>query len=215
MTDCTLPLAEGARAHERGAAVVLQRAGEDLRGAGAVLVHEHHDGERRARARGVRAGLVLRGAVAPPGRDDDPALQELVGHEDRLVEQPAGVVAEVQHEALEAPAGLAGERVEGAVDLDAGAVLKALEGDVAHALGEHPRLHAAHPHHLAHEGQSQRIGDPAAPQHHPHPRARRAAHAPHGLVDVEPPGVAPLDGEQLVPPPAPPRARRANWGWAR
>jgi hypothetical protein len=48
----------------------------------------------------VGAGLVLRGAVAPPGRDDDPVARELVGHEDGLVEQAAGVVAEVEHEAL-------------------------------------------------------------------------------------------------------------------
>ena len=53
---------------------------------------------RSPAARVVALGLV---GVAAAGGDDLAALEEGVGHRDRLVEQAAGIVAQVEHVALE------------------------------------------------------------------------------------------------------------------
>ena len=94
-------LAEGARAEDGRALVVLQRAGDDFRRRGRAAVDQHDDrlavGDV-ARARRVALRLV---GVAAAGRDDLAALEEGVGDRDRLVEQAARIVAQVEHEALE------------------------------------------------------------------------------------------------------------------
>ena len=81
---------------------VLQRAGDDLGGRGRAAVDQHHQrlavGEVEARAR--REGLILIG-VAAAGRDDLALGEERVDDLDRLGEQPARVVAQIEDIALE------------------------------------------------------------------------------------------------------------------
>src|SRR2546430_13390477 len=51
------PLAERRRAHDEGAVVILQRAGDDLGRGGRAAVHEHHDRQLGPRLRlGIAVG---------------------------------------------------------------------------------------------------------------------------------------------------------------
>ena len=84
-------LAERTTTNNRTTVVVLQRSGENFARRGASLVDQHHDLHvlRRAFAVGVFAQLLV---TAVLGVDDQLALvQKLVGHGDRLIEEPAGV----------------------------------------------------------------------------------------------------------------------------
>src|SRR5205085_8405342 len=95
-------LAEGYLADDEAAPVILNRPGDDLRGRGRVAVDE--DDER------VIYGVVERVLVdvvvilvAAAHRDDGLAApDEAARHLDRLVEQAAGVVPEVEDELLHA-----------------------------------------------------------------------------------------------------------------
>ena len=100
-------LAEGGFAYDEGAVVVLQGSGDDLGGGCGVAIDEDDDGVL------VGALLTVGGAVdlvregaAVLGDDDLALLEELVGHVDGFVEEPAGVAAEVDDEALEVALGL-------------------------------------------------------------------------------------------------------------
>jgi hypothetical protein len=95
-------LAEGLLAHDNGAALVLQGAGDDLGRGGTAAVDQHR--QRRAVEDVVRAGLELELGVldAAHGVDDQALVQEGVADADRGVEHAAGVVAQVEHHALQA-----------------------------------------------------------------------------------------------------------------
>ena len=104
-------LAEGRVADDDGAVVVLERAGHDLARARARPVDE--DGERVVRLGAVAVGDLLFAPLAriAHGRDDRAVAHERVDHLRGLVEQPAGVAAQVEHEPLELAALLhVGER---------------------------------------------------------------------------------------------------------
>ena len=94
-------LAERARADDGRALVVLQGAGDDLGGRGRAAVDQHDD----LLAVGLVAGMGLRAlrllVVAALGQHDGAALEEVVGDGDRLIEQAARVVAQVDDVALE------------------------------------------------------------------------------------------------------------------
>ena len=94
-------LAERARADHGRALVVLQRAGHDFRGRGRAAVDQHD--HRLALGQVAGAGVEALGllGVAAAGRDDLAPLQERVRHRDRLIEQAARIVAQVEDEALE------------------------------------------------------------------------------------------------------------------
>ena len=97
-------LAERALADERGPVVVDQGAGDDLGGARAAAVDEDDQRECRAawrrRSRGTRASSC----VQPVGATDDAVLDEDRGHVDRLREEAARVVAQVDDRARSRPA---------------------------------------------------------------------------------------------------------------
>ena len=123
-------LAERRLADDHGAVVVLERAGDDLAGARRGAVDQDHD---RVVGLGAvaRRALLLAALGAADGGDDRAALQELVGDLRRLLEQAAGVAAQVEHQALERASFLQlGERL---VQLVARARLELLEADVADA----------------------------------------------------------------------------------
>jgi hypothetical protein len=95
--------------------------------------------------------------VAPSGRDDYPFGEKLVGDEDGLVEQAAGVVAEVEHQALEPSARRARKLVEGTGYLVARTLLEALEREVPNAVVHQARLDAGDVHHLTDEFETYRF----------------------------------------------------------
>src|SRR5579864_327480 len=99
-------LAERAGADQRRALVVLQRAGDDFRRRSRAAIDQ--DDERLALgevARMRRAALGFLG-VAAAGRDDLAALEERVGDRDRLLQEPARIVAQVDDVALDLVADL-------------------------------------------------------------------------------------------------------------
>ena len=94
-------LAEGFFADDLGTIVVLEAASDNLRGAGAEAVHQHH---HRQLGPGVAAGRLVLGVLALAaslGSDDWLSLsEELFANLDRLVKQATRIVAQVEHEAL-------------------------------------------------------------------------------------------------------------------
>ena len=88
-------LAERAGAHHDRPAVILQRAGHDLGGRGRAAVDQHHD--RQAVDQVAAPGVEPLHAVGAPaaGGHDLALVEEGVGDRDRLLEQPARVVAQV------------------------------------------------------------------------------------------------------------------------
>src|SRR5215468_8395762 len=88
-------LAERARTDNGRALVVLQRAGDDLGRRRAAPVDQHDDRLALGEVAGIRIEVLrlLRGAAA--GRDDLAALEERIRHRDRLSEQAARIVADV------------------------------------------------------------------------------------------------------------------------
>ena len=96
------PLAVGPLADDRGPVVVLEAGRDDLGGRGRVLVDQ--DDHREVFVGPVLLGLVgLGDGVAPSVLTILPVVQEQVGDLDRRAEQAAGVVAEVEDQALGIP----------------------------------------------------------------------------------------------------------------
>ena len=95
-------LAERARADQRRALVILQGAGHDFRRRRRAAIDEHH---QRFAARQIAAGLGVEAlrlvGRAAAGRDDLAPVDERVDDVDRLVEQSARIVAQIQDVALE------------------------------------------------------------------------------------------------------------------
>ena len=82
--------------------MILQRSRDDLRRAGAVAIHQHHHGPG---VLGIfRAAIVLVGVGDPAARVHDhvAARQEPVRDADCLIERTAGVVAQIEDQALHA-----------------------------------------------------------------------------------------------------------------
>ena len=84
--------------------LILQRAGDDLAGAGGVLVDQHDQRERDVVVAGVRFALAAVGwsRVSRSARvlTIVPSRQELVGDSVAAREQAAGVVAQVEDDRL-------------------------------------------------------------------------------------------------------------------
>src|SRR5690606_6871263 len=96
-------LPEGALSDDDRAAVVLERAGDDLRCARAVLVDENDDRESGERVIGGVVGRDRLVSAAPfLTHDRHVAAHEEVGDGDGDLEPPASVVAKVDDEPLEA-----------------------------------------------------------------------------------------------------------------
>ena len=117
--------------------MVLQRAGDDLRGGGRVAVGEDDDRERRRERIGL-GDVALIGFAATAHRGElGPAWEEEVGEVERLVEEATGVATEVDHEAGRA-LGLQAAQVLG--ELTCGGLVELLERDVGGLPLEHQRV---------------------------------------------------------------------------
>ena len=87
--------------------------------------------------RGV--GLVFAGRAAMR-RDDDAAIEEIAGDAHRGVEQTAGIVAQIEHEAVEAAAGFALHLVERIDELALRLLGEGADANIADATGLEMRL---------------------------------------------------------------------------
>ncbi len=88
--------------HDDRAAVVLQRGGDDLRGRGAHLVYHYHQRPVINRRNFVRRKLIDIAVVAADLHHRLLLVDEQSGQVDRLVQQAAAVVAEVENHARDA-----------------------------------------------------------------------------------------------------------------
>ena len=134
--------AEGARAHEHGAMVVLQRAGHDLRGGGRAAVDQHH---HREPAGGVLVGCRIEALralhLAATDRDDLALVDEGVRNRHGLLQQAARVVAEIEHVAQQLVAGLLLQRLERVDETHIGLLVEAGDPDIADVGALEVRLH--------------------------------------------------------------------------
>ena len=145
-------LAERARADDRGAIEVLERAGDDLRGRGRAAVDEH--GERRRRVAEAALGTP-RLAVAPrDGGDDGAAVDEHVGELHGLLEQAARVAAQVEDPRRRA---LAAHLLHRVGDIARDALGELLDLDVADAVIEQLVLDLRDVDDVAHEVEAQQV----------------------------------------------------------
>ncbi len=69
--------------------------------------------------------------MAAAGRDDLALAQEIVRHGDRLIQQAARIVAQVEHDAGELGAGLAAQVLDGVLDAAVGLLVEAGDADIA------------------------------------------------------------------------------------
>ena len=170
------PLAEGRRPHDDRPVMVLQCAGDDLRGARRAIVHQRDDRQLWPRL----ARLVVELLGGPPctaaGRNDLLLrVEEEIGDLDALIEQSAGVHPQVQDERLHA---LGLHRADLGLQLVGGRLGHGIERDVSDAAVEHrARRHRADMDLGPGEGILDRIGDagPADGDRHLEPASPRSA----------------------------------------
>src|ERR1041385_3216312 len=99
-------LAEGLRADQDGAVMILQRTGDDLAGRGGAAVDQHRDRQSaRDIARPCVVALRFLGALAAR-RNDLALFKKGVGDGNRLIEQAAGVVAQIEDDSDQLVVGL-------------------------------------------------------------------------------------------------------------
>ena len=124
--------------------------------------------------------------VAAAGRDDLAALQERIGDRDRLVEQPAGVVAQVDHEALELlRRDLRGEIGQRLLQAVGGLLVELRDADVADLAAFDAGAHRAHADDVAHDRNIDRLVLALAHDLQPDLGVDRPAHLVDRLVEGE------------------------------
>ena len=193
-------LAEGWRADDGGALVILQGTGDDFRGRGRTRVDQHHqrhffDGGRQFRQRiAFRAeGIVFGAAIKylfrvrqlAVGRDDGRVLRQEGGRDaDGALQHAARIVAQVQHHALDVWILLVqGRDLRGHV-VD-GRFLELRHAQPGVARLDHLRLHALLMDFLARDGEGQRLRFILAGNGQRHLGARFAAHALDAVVQAD------------------------------
>src|SRR6476659_2971734 len=136
-------LAKRARADDRRAAMILQRARHDFRGRSRAAVDQHDDRLVRNEVTPARGESLSFLGVAAARRYDLASLQEGVGDRDRLVEQSAGIVAQVDDVALELVAGLGGKVGDRLLQAFGGLLVELGDADEADVVAFEPRTHRA------------------------------------------------------------------------
>src|SRR5262245_56651335 len=179
-------LAERARADDGRTPVILERTRHDFGGRGRAAIDQHDDwlvlGEI-ARPRTEPLGL-LGGSAAR--RYDFALLQERVGDRDRLIEQSARIVAQVDDEALELVAGLGGEVGDRLLQALGGLLVELGDADKTDVVAFEARAHRAHLDARAGDGDLDRLVLPLAHDLEFDLGALRAAHLLDRLVEGEP-----------------------------
>ena len=94
-------LAERGLAQDQAAVVILQRAGDDLGRRSREVVDQHHDGIIAPAVAVARLIDFFRRRTAAVRNDHLALLQEFVGHGDALVQQAAGISAQIEHQTFD------------------------------------------------------------------------------------------------------------------
>jgi hypothetical protein len=168
--------------------VILQRARDNLRCAGAAAVGHDDDGDVGELAVLGRAIILIRVRhAAVRGNDGLAARDELVDDLDCLVERAAGIVADVEQQPAHA---FRRERLKRAFQIAIGVLAEIPQLNVSrrridHECGGNRRNRDF----VAHELDIDRLSVTAAPESNLHRRAARAAQLLHRLVGVPALGV--------------------------
>ena len=162
--------------------MILQRAGDDLarRRRSAVGEHDH----RRLRVQLlVRGARHLVGRVARPHVDDRlTRLEEERADRERLIDDAAAIVAEIQHDAVRA---VGHELLRRVLDLFRRVLVERLQWDVTHVAVEHRReRHRRHVDDRALELELHGLAHAWSRERHAHRRAREATQRVGHLVDL-------------------------------
>ena len=116
-------------ADDRAAAMIADGSGEDLAGAGRIVIDEHD--QRHAPSAGDFALMIeIFPRAAAAGGDDQPIIDKPIGHLDRRLQQSARVAAEVDNELLHP---LLVQLPQGRIHVAAGGLLKARQLEIADA----------------------------------------------------------------------------------
>ena len=177
-------LAETVAAHHHRAAAILQGPGHDLRGAGGAGVDQHY--QRRIVAGVPRPGVKVHVRVgqASLGVDHGSTIEEQARHIDAGAQDPARVVAQIQHQSLQGAFGL--QLLQGLGNILAGGELELGDADVAVAGFQEALPHAGHLDGVAGQGDGKRLAGARAAQGQLDLAALGAAHFFDGLAEAEP-----------------------------
>src|SRR5207248_1361100 len=93
--------AEGARADQGRALMILQRAGDDLRRRSRTAIDQNDQRLALGHVARPRIEALRLFRIAAPGRNDLALLQERVGNRNRLIEQATGIVTQIDDIALD------------------------------------------------------------------------------------------------------------------
>ena len=167
--------------------MILQRTRHDFgcRSRAAIDQHDHRLALRQIAARGVEPLTILR--VASARRNDLSLFQEGIGHLDRLSEQAARVVAQVQHNAADIvdAAQFLDRLLQSLFQVRIGLVVEGRhtqDNRIAH----HTAAHRCQLDGVADDRDVERIGHAFAHDGQHDFRPDRPAHLFHGLVQQQP-----------------------------
>ena len=161
--------------------MVLQRAGDDLRGRGRAAVDQHHD--RRAIEHVTRRGLEFHLGIrhAALGVDDQPLVEEGVAHADGGIEHAARIVAQIEHQPPELALVLRLQFPDDVGQPLVGAGLELGDAHITKTGVEHTALHALDLDDRARQRDLDRLGGAFARNGERDVGAGLAAHETHGL----------------------------------
>ena len=93
-------LAEGGFAGDDRAIVILQRAGNNLRGRSRAVIHQHHDGIFAAPVAMSRPVGLFRKRAATLRNNHLALFQKLVTHRNRLTQQSTRIPAQIENQTI-------------------------------------------------------------------------------------------------------------------
>jgi hypothetical protein len=115
------------------------------------------------------------------------------------VQEPAAVVAQVQHHPAQPLGARPQRRVDGLAQRRRGVVREGVEAHVEHPVGQQQRGDGVHLHVPPAQLHAHVGGLALTPQRHAHQRAHLAAHQPDGVGQAHVARVPPLDHQEAVP----------------
>src|SRR5271167_287236 len=146
-------LAEGGLAGDQAAIVVLNGAGNNLSRRSRAAVHQHHQRILLAAIAMSRLVNLLRRSASVVGNNDLSLLQELVGHADAFAQQSAGILPQVEDQAVEVT-----HLIKRLPQLVLGRLLEAGDVNVAYARPNHEmHIHAIAGNLVAYDAEVERL----------------------------------------------------------
>ncbi len=189
-------LAEGSQADDCGALLVLQGAGDDFRRRGCTWIGQDHDrlAVQHVALFGLIADDVFR--IAAALADDLATIEEQVCDADRLFQQAAGIVAQVEHETLHLR--ILGHQVgQLRLGVVSGGFREGSDAQVA-VIAFHARLDRLHDDDFACQGHIERLGLAGADDGDGQLGIGLALHFGNGVIERQAEDRGAVDGGDIV-----------------